>query len=250
MSDVAVACLGSACARVAEVRRAARCLRRRAFRSNCIRPISMSAALRRTPARRCRRQSPRCWRARKLQWSPDCASRPAGARRRPDSWRSAASVFPSPPIARRPARSFARCPAAPMSFIRPIAFVQDATVLFEHVGIGAADDARILRSASSIAISTPSEARRRRASAPIRSKVLAFSFSSGWKATISPSSDCRCSQRSIFCAGADASRHEQRAAFHSVPDRLARHGQIADRAVFCRTGRAGSRFRCRRACAL
>ena len=48
-------------------------------------------------------------------------------------WRSAASASPSRPIAPPRARSFVRCPAAPMNFIRRLRSCRTATVLFEHV---------------------------------------------------------------------------------------------------------------------
>ena len=119
-----------------------------------VRPISMSAAWKPLRPRRRRARSPRFWRGKKPpRWR---ALSPADSpRRRSDVVRSAPSALPSRPIGRRRARSCARCPAARMSFIRRSPSCRTDTVLFEHVGVRAADHALVVGSVSRSLISMP-----------------------------------------------------------------------------------------------
>ena len=126
--------------------------------------------------------------------------------------------------------------------------------MFEHVETARLTMRRVLRRFSR------SLSRRRRAtpcwraSAAISSKGSAFSFSSASRATISPFSACRFCRRSIFCAGTGVLRDDERAPLHPVPDRIARHGQIADGEAFSPKqgvpvhdfGRSRARALCRR----
>ncbi len=88
-----------------------------------------------------------------------------------------------------------------------IAFVQDATVLFEHVG-----SARLtMRPFSDRFLDLYLDAvgaAASKASAPIRSRVLVSSYSSGWRAIILPSWVYRCWKHWTSCGVTDGCCHE------------------------------------------
>ena len=147
-------------------------------------PPEIAARARRSQGARCRRSQ----------------SRRAGHRRRPDA-RIRRAAAPQAGVARgspRAARSSSpvaatgSTPPSPASAEGRVAWRTSRARRLTIRPLSAAGDRRLSRAQSAT--------RRWRASAPTRSKVPAFSSSTGSKATISPSSACRSCRFSIGCA--------------------------------------------------
>ena len=181
--------------------------------------------------RRSRRRSRRLLAREKASVGRASASGPAGARRRSDAWRSAASALPSRPIAQRRARAAcARFAGAPTSFIRRLRSCRTATLLFEHVGT-----ARLtMRAFSDRFLDRYLDAVGDAATASVGAYqieglgIQLFERIDGDYFTIlGLAAACRrsISLRRQGCPGAMSGERP----FRPVPDRLARHGQIDGR---------------------
>ena len=131
------------------------CWRRPGFRSRSCRPISTSAASSASAACRRRRDVALLLAREKAQAVCGNAAGPAGARRRPDAGARRRSVSASRPIAPRRASSSATLRGRTHELHSAWRWCATATVLFEHVRHGAADHARISRTAFSTPISMP-----------------------------------------------------------------------------------------------